>query len=124
MDWMTYRRRGAIGSTRVLLTRGRRRILLALLSDAGNLYLWQLCQSAQVGTARLCLFIEHLEQAGWLTRERRMADGRAVYCYSLTERGRANAMGTLHLTPGQQKAAPGSQAPGAAGRLDCAPPKA
>jgi len=96
---MSYRRPGALGLTRVRLTRGRRRVLLALLSDAGNLHGWRLCQVAQVGPGVLYPFLDHLERAGWIVRELRLVPDQWMHCYSLTEAGRWNAMSELRLTP-------------------------
>jgi DNA-binding PadR family transcriptional regulator len=95
---MSYRRPGALGLTRVRLTRGRRRMLLALLTGAGNLYGWRLCQAAQVGSVTLYPFLDHLEHAGWITRELRFVSDQWLYCYSLTEVGRWSALAELRLT--------------------------
>lgn len=97
MEWISYRRPGAAGVTRVPLTRGRRRVLLALLSGAGNLTLWRLRETAQVGEVRLCSFLDHLEKAGWVDRHRRKVGLEARYCYSLTDHGRLTAQAQLRL---------------------------
>lgn len=95
---MNYRRPGALGLTRVRLTRRRRRVLLALLTGADNLHGWRLCQAAQVGSGTLYLFLTHLEKAGWVTRELRIISGQWLHCYSLTEAGRWSALAELRLT--------------------------
>jgi hypothetical protein len=97
MEWISYRRPGAIGMTRVPLTRGRRRVLLALLSGASNLTLWRLGETAQVGEVRLCSFLDHLEKAGWTDRHRRKVGLQTMYCYSLTDHGRLAAQADLRL---------------------------
>lgn len=98
MTWMTYQRNGAIGLTRVRLSRGRRRVLLALLSGADNLHSWRLCQVAQVGPGTLHPFLAHLEDASWVTREARPVDHQRTPCYDLTGTGRLQAASALRLT--------------------------
>jgi DNA-binding PadR family transcriptional regulator len=97
MTWMSYRRPGALGMTRVRMTRARRRILLALLTGAANLYGWRLCEAAQVRSWVLYPFLDHLENAGWITG--RFADvGEHEYrCYTLTDTGRWEASQILRL---------------------------
>lgn len=97
MKWISYRRPGAAGMTRVPLTRGRRRVLLALLSGADNLTLWRLGETAQVGEVRLCSFLDHLEHAGWVIRNRRKIDLETRYCYTLTYHGRMAVLAELSL---------------------------
>lgn len=97
MPSMTYRRPGARGLTRVRLTRGRRRILLALLTGAGNLHGWRLCQAAQVWSGTLYPFLDHLEDAGWVTGTKRQVDGRELRCYDLTDTGRFETFRALRL---------------------------
>jgi DNA-binding MarR family transcriptional regulator len=97
MGWLSYHRNGAAGLTRVRITRGRRRVLLALLSEAGNLHGRRLCQAAQVWGGVLYPFLEHLEEAGWVTRQRRNIDLRRCWCYTLTDDGRLRAAAELSL---------------------------
>jgi DNA-binding PadR family transcriptional regulator len=97
MGWMSYRRGGAIGTTRVRITRGRRRVLLALLSGAGNMHGFRLASAAQVPSWALYSFLDHLEAAGWVDKSRRKIGLEARYCYSLTEQGRLYAAAELCL---------------------------
>jgi DNA-binding PadR family transcriptional regulator len=97
MTWMTYRRHGALGSTRVRLTRGRRRVLLALLSGADNLDGWRLSQAAQVWSAVLYPFLDHLEAAGWATRATPTERGKKQFFWSLTPEGHVRAVSALGL---------------------------
>lgn len=97
MGSISYRRAGAAGMTRVRLTRGRRRVLLALLTGAGNLHLQRLCEASQVGEMRLCSFLDHLEDAGWVARHRRQTESRLLYCYRLTDLGWLAAQAELRL---------------------------
>lgn len=94
---MTYRQRGAAGCTRVPLTRGRRRVLLALLSGAGNLDGRTLCMTAQVGVTRLYPFLDHLEEAHWATRTPRPGTYPRRYDWALTPQGRVQATWALKL---------------------------
>jgi hypothetical protein len=97
MGWISYHRDGAAGMTRVRLTRGRRRVLLALLTGAGNMHLWRLRETAQFGEVRLCAFLDHLERAGWVIRHRRQTEGRGMYCYELTDFGWLASQAELRL---------------------------
>ena len=97
MTSMSYRRDGAIGLTRVRLTRSRRRILLALLTGAANLDGWRLCEAAQVWSGTLYPFLGHLERAGWVTVEFRDVGERELRCYTLTDAGRWEASHALRL---------------------------
>ena len=95
---MTYRRPGALGVTRVTLTRRRRRVLLALLTGATNLHGWRLCTTAQIWSGNLYPFLDHLEQAGWISAEMRtMSAGTMRRCYNLTEAGQDKAASLLGL---------------------------
>ena len=94
MQWMTYRRAGAIGSTRLLLTRGRRRVLQALLCEASGLDIWELSEKSRIGAGTLYPFLYHLTKAGWAASEERLGSN---YYWSLTEQGRRYATGTLGL---------------------------
>jgi predicted ArsR family transcriptional regulator len=97
MGSISYQRDGAAGMTRVPITRGRRRVLLALLTGADNLHLRRLREASQVGEVRLCSFLDHLENAGWVVKHRRQTEGRALYCYDLTGFGRLAAQTELRL---------------------------
>jgi DNA-binding PadR family transcriptional regulator len=97
MTWISYRRPGAIGLTRLRLTRGRKRVLLALLSGASNLHGWRLCTAAQVWSGTLYPFLDHLEAAGWINRVKRTVGHDELYCYDLTAEGRLSAAGALRL---------------------------
>jgi DNA-binding PadR family transcriptional regulator len=97
MASMTYRRPGAPGITHVRLSRGRRRVLLVMLSGARNLHGWRLCQAAQIWSASLYPFLDHLVAARWAVREERAADGEDRWCYDLTENGRLLAASMLRL---------------------------
>jgi DNA-binding PadR family transcriptional regulator len=94
---MTYHRPGALGTTRVRLTRGRRRVLLALLGGAENLHGPRLCAAAQVGSWALYPFLDHLRAAGWAVGEARIIEQRKTRCYRLTDKGRAHAAAALGL---------------------------
>lgn len=109
---MTYRRRGAPGITHVRLTRGRRRVLLVMLSGAQNLHGYRLCWTAQVWSWDLHPFLDHLVAAGWAVREMRAADGEARWCYDLTANGRMLAAALLRLAV-PEKAEPQGADPGA-----------
>lgn len=112
---MTYRRAGALGQTRVRLTRRRRRMLLALLAGADNMHAERLSAAAGVWSGTVYPFLEHLEKAGWVVRHRRRVYLRDVYCYDLTDEGRVHAAGALLLVfPGKSEARPGFAAPGRA----------
>lgn len=75
--------------------RRQRRVLLALLSSAGNLYPLKLMQVAQVGSGTLDLLLGKLEAAGWLRAE--SAKDESFKRYLLTPEGRAGAMRALGL---------------------------
>lgn len=97
MPWMSYKRPGALGTSRVRLTRGRRRVLLALLTGAGNLHGYRLCEAAQVWGWVLYPFLDHLEDAGWVTGRMVTIKGRDYRCYTLTDTGRFEASKALLL---------------------------
>jgi predicted transcriptional regulator len=88
---------GADHVVRVRLSRGRRRVLLALLSGADNLHSQRLRSAAQVWDVNLHAFLRHLTDAGWLDSRVRMVSGRKVRCYRLTDSGRVQAAGELTL---------------------------
>jgi DNA-binding PadR family transcriptional regulator len=86
--------------TRVLLTRRRRRVLLALLTGAGNLSGYPLCRAAQVGPGTVYTLLSHLEDAEWVTSEwdtETAPNGGRRRFYRLTERGRTGAAAALGL---------------------------
>jgi hypothetical protein len=97
MTWLMYRRPGAVGMTRVRLTRGRRRMLLTLLADPPGLHARQLCVTSHVGPGRAYPFLEHLENARWVTSDYQVVGARDFRCYQLTETGRAEATRLLRL---------------------------
>jgi PadR family transcriptional regulator, regulatory protein PadR len=97
--WLSYRKGSAIGSTRVRLTRPRKRVLLALLVASG-LDSYSLGRLAQVRSGSLFPALSHLEDAGLLDV---MLDetGPGVYArrrfYRLTDEGRRIARSGLGL---------------------------
>ena len=97
MDWISYRRPGMGELTRVRLTRRRQRVLLVLLSGAGNLHDERLRRAARVRPGTLYPFLSHLEAAGWVVRHRRSIGLERKYCYDLTDAGRAHAAAGLCL---------------------------
>jgi DNA-binding PadR family transcriptional regulator len=99
---MNYTRRGARGLTRVWLTRKRRRVLLALLSEADNLHSYRLCETAQVGTGMLRVFLGHLEEARWIEGHFMDIAGHPTRCYSLTALGRRMTIEELRLVYGRR----------------------
>jgi PadR family transcriptional regulator, regulatory protein PadR len=100
MNSMTYHRPGATGMTRVLLTRRRRRVLLALLADAADMSGYPLCRAAQVGPGTVYPLLGHLENAGWVTGEwdtKTAPNGGRRRFYRLTDEGRAAVAAALKL---------------------------
>ena len=100
MTELAYRRPGAIGMTRVRLTRRRRRVLLALLADAAAMSGYPLCRAAQVGPGTVYPLLAHLENAGWVIGEWDTAttpNGGRRRFYRLTGEGRAAAAAALKL---------------------------
>ena len=97
MPWMSYRRRGATGLTRLYLTRGRRRMLLTLLADPPGLHARQLCVTSHVGPGSAYPFLEHLENALWVITSYQDVGGRDLRCYQLTDTGREEATRLLRL---------------------------
>jgi DNA-binding PadR family transcriptional regulator len=100
MSWITYTVPSAVGpdrEVRVRLSRGRRRVLLALLSGADNLHSRRLREIAQVLDASLHPFLDRLTEAGWVDGHIRTVAGRRVRCYHLTTVGRIQAAGELVL---------------------------
>lgn len=94
---MTYRLPGAIGITRVRLTRRRKRILLVLLSGRTDLHARNLCRLARAGSGSLYPFLHHLEKAGWVLRGYFPEGGEERFCYGLTRTGREQASALLHV---------------------------
>ena len=78
-------------------TRATRRVLLALLSGAGNLHARRLGEAAGVRSWTLYPFLEHLEAAGWTDKHRRHVGLERKYCYDLTDIGRLHAAAELGL---------------------------
>lgn len=81
--------------------RRARRVLLALLSGAGNLSGYDLGRVAQAGSGAVYPVLDRLEAAGWVTAgwdpEETPNGGRRRY-YALTPYGRVRVMGVLGLT--------------------------
>jgi DNA-binding PadR family transcriptional regulator len=97
MGWLSYHKNGARGLTRVRITRGRRRMLLALLSEADNLHPRRLGKAAGVWPGTLYPFLDHLELAGWVDKHRQRVGFESKYCYTLTDEGRMRAAAELCL---------------------------
>jgi len=114
MGWMNYVKAGARGLTRVRLSRGRRRILLALLTEADNLHGFRLCETAQVGSGTLYPFLVHLERARWIEGHYMDVAGRPARCYSLTAPGRRMAVSELRLVYGRETARDSAKPPASA----------
>lgn len=80
--------------------RRHRRILLALLSGAGNLSGYPLSRVAQVSSGTVYVVLARLEAAGWAAGEwdpEQTPDGGRRRYYHLTLRGRQQAMRLLGL---------------------------
>jgi len=107
---MSYTRPGAAGLTRVHLNRRRRRVLLALLTEADNLHGFRLCEAAQVGTSTVYPFLARLEQARWIEGHFRDVAGRPLRCFRLTPLGRRFAIEHLRLVYGHDSAKPPASA--------------
>ena len=87
-------------------SRAQRRVLLALLSGAGNLSGYPLCRAAQVWSATTYPTLDWLEATGWVTATWQenpppQQRGNPRRFYRLTPEGRAAAMKILGLTEGQ-----------------------
>lgn len=95
----------------VRLTRRTRRILLVLLSGAGNLGSYAICRAAAIPLGTIYPVLVRLESAGWAEGEwgplipgtplrRRYYPLRRRY-YRLTPKGRYQALALLHLEEGR-----------------------
>jgi PadR family transcriptional regulator PadR len=88
------------------IPRADRRVMLALLSGAGNLSGYPLARAAQVGYGKAYVILIRLERAGWVQGEWEPPDPlpddrpRRRY-YRLTDTGREHAMAVLGLTRGR-----------------------
>ena len=82
-------------------TRGRRRVLLALLADADHMSGYPLSRTAQARSASVYITLDHLEDAGYVTAEweARDDDKPRRRFYRLTPEGREYAMAVLRLEP-------------------------
>jgi DNA-binding PadR family transcriptional regulator len=100
-DWLQYRRKGAAGLTRVRVGRKRRRILLALMTGAANLSGYPLMRLAQCSSGTVYFFLDHLENAGWVTGDWEVLppgeDRPRRRFYTLTPLGRDEAAKLLGL---------------------------
>ena len=97
---MTYHSRTLTGAdcvVRVWLSKGRRNVLLALLSGAENLHRLRLCDATGAWPASVHLFLDHLVAAGWADKHRRKVGLKPEYCYALTDEGRMRAAAELSL---------------------------
>lgn len=93
-------RRKRLGSERPWKpSRRDRRVLLALLSGAGNLSGYPISRTAQVRAGTLYPLLARLEKRGWVTSEWEVrTDGRLPRrFYSLTSEGRRCALALLGL---------------------------
>jgi DNA-binding PadR family transcriptional regulator len=82
-------------------TRATRRVLLALLSGAGNLSGYPISCAAQVGSGRVYTILNQLERAGWAASDwgPETGFGRRRF-YRLTARGRYHGLKMLGLEDG------------------------
>jgi DNA-binding PadR family transcriptional regulator len=79
--------------------RSDRRVMLALLSGAGNLSGYPLACAAQVGYGRVYVILARLERSGWVGGEWGTPDakGNRRRFYRLTPGGRSQALAVLGL---------------------------
>ena len=86
---------------KVTASRAMKRVLLTLLTDAGNLGMSTITQAAEIGPGRVMVCLAQLEGEGWVTGEFQAGPYPRRRFYRLTPDGWVNAHELLGLKPAE-----------------------